>query len=523
MNNPTNLNLSMQRSASRATRAAGTGVRPTGWLSVAVALLGLHSAGTGVAQVAAYHANLLGISDGRTNIQVEAPVALNKWGQVAGTYGGGLSGGTHAVLWTPDRANDGLGNGISGTGTLFRMETSAGLPAGTTGTGPTSLNDLGQVAGWAYTPGKGDGNQRQSWMWKPTTLNSSTGVLHGTSGTAVTFPLLSIPGLGASSEYNQLINNKGRIAAYGISGRLLEWTPATVNGTSGTWTYDANHGAVPAAFNDAGQVAGSSCESLVWNGPYLHTGALPLKDSDVLTSALWIPRNPNECVGYVSGMNAAGHLAISAVTKANVIHAFYFQGATAKDVSGGLASHALAINAYDQIVGYADTDTRRAYLFEKGLALDLNKLNDSTNGLLLKSAIAINASGQILCTGVYPGAGASVLLTPNALVSNALQITQSQFYITGTVYKQTVSVTNLGSTPIAGPISLALTGLNGNVTLSNKSGVTFYSLPGSAYVNISASALEPGASTLNFTLEFANPNLEAIHYTPHVLGTSAPR
>jgi hypothetical protein len=46
------------------------------------------------AQTPAYHALLLGISDGRTNIQVEHPTGMNQWGQVVGYYGGGLSGRT---------------------------------------------------------------------------------------------------------------------------------------------------------------------------------------------------------------------------------------------------------------------------------------------------------------------------------------------------------------------------------------------------------------------------------------------
>jgi hypothetical protein len=210
-----------------------------------------------------YHANLLGISDGRTNLQVENPTGLNRWGQVIGTYGGGLSGGTHAVLWTPPSANDGSGNGDAGSGTMFTIESSPGLPPGTVNTGPTGLNDRGQVAGWAYTPGKGDGNQTQSWMWRPTTLNSTTGVLHGTSGSAVTFPMVSITGYGSGAEYNQLINVKGSIAAYGTYYRALLWTPSVPNGKSGTWTYDANHSAAPSGFNDAGQIVGSSCESSV--------------------------------------------------------------------------------------------------------------------------------------------------------------------------------------------------------------------------------------------------------------------
>jgi probable HAF family extracellular repeat protein len=475
-------------------------------------------------QTPAYHANLLGISDGRTNIQVENPTGLNQWGQVIGTYGGGLSGGTHAILWTPASANDGSGNGISGTGAMFSIESSAGLPPGTADTAPTGLNDRGQVAGWAFTPGNGDGNQRQSWMWRPTVLNTSKGVLHGTSGSAVAFPLVSIPGFGSLSENNQSINNKGAIAATGFSGRPLLWTSSMPNGKSGTWTYDANHFAPPAGINDAAQIAGSSCESTAWNGPYLHSGAFPpLLDSDVIGSSLWIPPSSQECVAAGIALNSMGHLAVSAVSTTNGIRVYLYKNGVAKDISAGLASHAQGINVYDQVVGYADTDTRRAYLFQRGTAVDLNTLNDSTNGLLLKQAMAINSLGQILATGVYPGAGASILLTPNALVINPVLVTKGQMQIAGTTYRQAVTVQNLGTTPIAGPISVALHGLTPGVTLTNKAGKTVYTRPGSVYANVSPSDLQPGATTAAFTLVFSNPSLSTINYTARVLGSAAPR
>jgi probable HAF family extracellular repeat protein len=484
-------------------------------LSLCVALGTLQASG----QTPAYHANVLGIQDGRTNIEVEVPIGLNRWGQVMGTYGGGLSGGTHAVLWTPASANDG-----SSTGTLFAIESSPGLPPGTVNTGTFGINDRGQVTGWAYTPGQGDGNQDQSWMWRPTTLNSTKGVLHGNSGSAVTFPLVSISGLGSAGEYGELINYKGSIAAYGISGRPLLWTPTTSNGLSGTWTYDPDHGAIPVGFNDAGQIAGSSCASSIWNGPYLHSGAFPpLLDSDVISSPLWIPPTSQECVFASGALSSKGHLAVAAVSTANVIRAYLYKNGSAIDISTGLSSHVQAINSYDQVTGYADTDTRRAYLFQNGTAVDLNTLNDSTGGLLLKYAIAINNAGQILASGVYPGAGASVLLTPNALVINPVVVTKGPMQISGTTYSQTVTVQNLGTTTITGPISVALDGLTGGVALTNKTGKTLYTGPGSAYANVSSSDLSAGATTAAFTLVFSNPQLKTINYTARVLGTAAPR
>ena len=472
------------------------------------------------AQAPAYHANLLGLSDGRTSIQVEIPTGLNRWGQLIGTYGGGLSGGTHAVLWTPNIANDGFS-----TGTLFGIESSPGLPSGAADTTPTGLNDRGQVAGWSFTPGQGDGNQRQSWMWRPTILNSGRGILHGDSGSAVAFPLIDIPGYGSASEYNQSINNGGSIAAYGISYRPLLFTPSMPNGKSGSWTYDANHDAPPASINDSGQISGTSCESAVWNGPYLHSGTFPpLLDTDVLTSPLWIPPSSQECVGYSAALNSKGHLAVSAVSTANAIRAYLYRNGTATDISAGLPTDALGINIYDQVVGNANTDTERAYLFQNGAATDLNTLNDSTGGLLLKKAIAINNAGQILATGVYPGGtGATILLTPNALVINPVVVTMGNFHISGTTYKQSVTVQNSGTSTIPGPISVALDGLTAGVTLTNKTGKTVYTGPGSVYVDVSSSDLAAGGTTAAFTLVFSNPQLKTIHYTPRVLGSSAPR
>ena len=476
------------------------------------------------AQTAVYHANLLGISDGRTSLQVELPVSLNRWGQVIGTYGGGLSAGTHAVLWSPNVANDGFS-----AGTQFQNESSPGMPTGTASTYVSGINDRGQVVGQAYTPGLGDGNQLQSWMWRPTTLNSTKGVLHGNSGKTTAFALVSVGS--AASQYNQQINNKGAISAHGYNYYPMLWTPTTLNGTSGTWTFDTNHSAGPSAINDAGQIAGNSCTSSVWNGPYLHTGVFPpLADSDVLSSPLWIPPTAQECVGGVGGINSKGHLAITAVSSSTGggIHAYLYKNGAAVDLSPTVTNGAVAsgysINSFDQVVGYMDSDTRRATLFQGGQAIDLNTINDSINGLLLRYALSINASGQILAQGVYPGCcTASILLTPNALVTNPVLVTVGPMQIQGTKYSQTVTVQNQGTTTITGPISVALDLLTPGVVLTNKTGKTVYSGPGSVYANVSSGDLTAGSTTAAFTLVFSNPQLKTITYSARVLGSAAPR
>jgi len=130
----------------------------------------------------------------------------------------------------------------------------------------------------------------------------------------------------------------------------------------------------------------------------------------------------------------------------------------------------------------------------------------------------------MLCAGVYPGVGAAtVLLTPRALVTNPVAFTLGPINNNGTTYTQTIRVTNNGSTPLPGPISVALDYLTGGVKLTNAKGTTFYTGPGSVYVNVSSSTLAAGATTPNFTLVFSNPQAQTIRYKPRVLDGPAPR
>ena len=89
---------------------------------------------------------------GTANWGLSSAAKLNKWGQVAGQGANG-----HAMLWTPTTDH-------GTTGTLNDLQTAAGFPTGSQSSWASALNDRGQVAGGAYTPGHGDGNQTQSWM-----------------------------------------------------------------------------------------------------------------------------------------------------------------------------------------------------------------------------------------------------------------------------------------------------------------------------------------------------------------------
>lgn len=86
-------------------------------------------------------------------------------------------------------------------------------------------------------------------------------------------------------------------------------------------------------------------------------------------------------------------------------------------------------------------------------------------------------------------------------------------------FTQRITVTNSASVPIAGPMSLVLSGLPAGVTAVNRDADTDVVVPGSAQFDIaldqSSSSLLPGAVVV-FDVEFVNPNRERITYTPQI-------
>jgi len=83
---------------------------------------------------------------------------------------------------------------------------------------------------------------------------------------------------------------------------------------------------------------------------------------------------------------------------------------------------------------------------------------------------------------------------------------------------QQVTVTNTGTTPLAGSVYLVFDGLSSNATLVNASGVSNNPPAGSVYMTMpgTAGGLAPGASAV-ITLEFINPTNGGIVYTPRIL------
>lgn len=93
---------------------------------------------------------------------------------------------------------------------------------------------------------------------------------------------------------------------------------------------------------------------------------------------------------------------------------------------------------------------------------------------------------------------------------------------TGQIVQQ-VTLKNLGTSPLEGPIALAMDNLSTNTSLANGTGVTSSSSPtGSPYIEVPNNRLDPGATT-TVVLEFANPASGGITYrTRTVSGGATP-
>lgn len=120
--------------------------------------------------------------------------------------------------------------------------------------------------------------------------------------------------------------------------------------------------------------------------------------------------------------------------------------------------------------------------------------------------------------------GNTTTLVVNVVVS-PLKVTRSGFVLnrrTGRVTQQ-VSLRNVGTATVSGPIYLALDGLSSNTSLANAAGTTSSSSPaGSPYILVSNTELAPDG-TVNATLEFTNPSSGGITYTSRtVSGGNAP-
>ena len=102
------------------------------------------------------------------------------------------------------------------------------------------------------------------------------------------------------------------------------------------------------------------------------------------------------------------------------------------------------------------------------------------------------------------------------------QITASGFTFNRALNKfvQTLTVKNIGTSAVVGPIHVVLTNLSGGTSLSNATGTT--TVGSNPYVTVSGSSLAAGAS-VTFQLRFTPPSSGGITYAPQaVTGVATP-
>lgn len=79
---------------------------------------------------------------------------------------------------------------------------------------------------------------------------------------------------------------------------------------------------------------------------------------------------------------------------------------------GASSGQVTALNNSGVAVGWSWNNTRRAVVFEDGVAIDLNTLIAGASDVLLTDATAINDHGQIVANGTLNGRQRVFLLTP---------------------------------------------------------------------------------------------------------------
>ena len=108
--------------------------------------------------------------------------------------------------------------------------------------------------------------------------------------------------------------------------------------------------------------------------------------------------------------------------------------------------------------------------------------------------------GSVTSLGALPP-----VIPPNQIATTASGLTYNRVNQT---FNGTITLSNIGSNAIRGPLQILFTGLTSGVTLVNASG----SLSGSSYLSVSAS-LAPGQS-VTLSAQFQNPSRATINFTP---------
>jgi len=105
----------------------------------------------------------------------------------------------------------------------------------------------------------------------------------------------------------------------------------------------------------------------------------------------------------------------------------------------------------------------------------------------------------------------SFALTNIVNVSNQVSVTETGFARNRTtgVWTSTMTVTNIGTTFIAGPVQVVLTNLTATVAMTGNTGI-YNGIP---YITVATASIAPGKSA-TVSIQFTNPNSLSITFTP---------
>jgi hypothetical protein len=162
-------------------------------------------------------------------------------------------------------------------------------------------------------------------------------------------------------------------------------------------------------------------------------------------------------------------------------------------------------------------------------------LNPSTGAITVPSVAMLDPSatsytlsvmvGDSLLPSTKLGVDTTVTINipTNLLYDGEVSIAKSGFAYNFTTkrYSQQVTITNLTENAVPGPIALVFDSLSSNATVYQAAGTTVNQAPaGSPYVSTTGLAAN---QSVTFTVQFSDPSMSPITYTPRVLAGSVSR
>ena len=354
------------------------------------------------------------------------------------------------------------------------------------------INNAGQVVGYAVTAA----NQRHAFLWQNGEM-TDLGLIGGANrseaygvngagqvvgGVGSTLQLTqpeaflwqngAMSGLGVSNGGRaEAINDSGQVAGSdGLNSgfRAFRWE-------NGVFTYMGSFGtqfqvSLANDINNAGTVVGTSAtdEVLPEFGPLYHAFVW---QNGVMSDLGILPNQTESAALAVNGLGQVVGVSdhIEEVTYHELSRkSFLYQNGNLIELNvPGEHNSATDINDAGQIVGMMQTAVsapNNGYVYENGLATDLNSLIPSGSGLHITMANAINNAGQIVGTAVdAAGRTHAVLLNPAPAGMPSLSIGDVSV-IEGNTGTRTAAFTVTLSSASSQPVTVAYGTADGTAT-----------------------------------------------------------